>query len=119
MLIMKTLSLTTDGAGAASATARFYPSVGRLVGIRVADAQFDDNYDLSITDALTDTIFSKAAITGALRGNINSQVAYQSDDGAASAAETNGAPLFKSPLTITIANGGNAQTGVVRLFFEA
>ena len=104
MYIKKSLSFTTTAGGAASGPVRTLPRVARLLAVVVADAQFDDNYDLSITDVDNRTLYSHAAITTAVDEAPVGGVAV---------------PVGKAPWTVTIAGGGNAQTGTVTLLLEA
>lgn len=104
MYIKKTLSLTTDGAGAASGPVRAYPRVARLLNVKVADAQFDDLYDLSVTDDDGRTLYSHAAIAAAV------------DEGPVGGAAV---AVGKAPFTVTVANGGATQTGTIILLLEA
>lgn len=116
MYVKRTLSLTTDASGDVEDTIGTLPRMCRLIGLEVPDSNFDDDYDLTITDAADRVVFATTSITGA----IDAVLAYDGIDvaGAAVTDQSGGGPVCKTPLTITIANGGNAQSGTVTVYVE-
>jgi len=109
-------TITCTAGGAATG----YISLGNPFGIirRLRFYGFDTSTDVVITDALAKTIFTDTAIN-------MSAAAYDyavSADGIDQSGNANSAAalpiLAKSPLTVTIANGGTSTTGSIKAYVE-
>lgn len=108
-------TLTTTSGGAASGEI----SLGSAFAVvkRVRALGFDTSTDYTVTDAhgrniWTDT--ARDADTPAIDVAVGSDGVDQDGNAAADTVET----IAKSPLTVTIANGGNVTTGSVTVFVE-
>lgn len=126
-------TLTTDGAGAATATLGLGAAFGRVFAVQW-DSGADASSDLAITCSLPATsgmaakshaIYTRTSVDASAAGGIvNYLVPVEAETfdaaGEASAANTgegNGL-IASSPLTLTIANGGASETHIVAVYVE-
>lgn len=112
-------TLTTDASGDATVTVPINPGNNFIRRVQYVKTDYADGVDLTITDAASTTVLS---IT-----NMNVAAVYcpmqATHDTAGAASLYAGAgepvealiPVYGS-LTITIAQGGNAKTGVIKVW---
>lgn len=113
---MNAISLTTDGAGDASGLVQFGFNTEYRRLYRVAcdySASAAATTDLTITDADGIAVFTVTDVNTDFDKYISDVVVGKSN-----AAITNGqsAPLVRSPLTVTFAQGGATKTNAVKLW---
>lgn len=110
----RTGTITTDASGNATSQIRLAGPLAAVKGVEVTG--FDSSTDYTITDAEGATVWSKTAIdaTTAYRSALGHDGLDQAGNAAADTIEG----VFVSPLTVTIANGGNATSGVVAVLTE-
>lgn len=122
MLSSHAFAATTSAGGAASGTITLPATYSRVPRIYL-DSDDDVSTDYSVTDADGMSIFVKTAVDAStpIVRYLQVDEAQVSDvNGEAAAANTENlvVPIAKSPLTVTIANGGNAKAHVVRVLSE-
>jgi len=77
---------------------------------------FDSSTDLTITDALSKTIYTKTGLNAAAGVNV---VLGEDGINASGSAAANVLPaVVQGPLTVTIANGGTSTSGYVKVWVE-
>jgi hypothetical protein len=111
-----TMTWLSDAAGAATDTTDWTVSGALLRVVHIPDSggtQPTNSYDVTLTDEDGVTIFTNTAVSNA--------AASEQFPGGTLTDATNNAPtpkVVKGPLTLTIANAGNAKGGKVKLFFR-
>jgi hypothetical protein len=112
-------TLVCSAGGAATGTVSLGSSFGIVRRIKLLG--FDSSTDYVITDGYGATVFSKTGLDGTAVGpptGVDFAVGYDGLDQSGNAAADTLVGCFKSPLDVTIANGGNATTGSVTVWVE-
>lgn len=110
------LAVTTDGAGAAVATA---PLVGRLVAVDVTLGTLDTP-DIDVTDEPAGT--SLLSVNG-VAADTRYHLATKMQDSTGGDASSDGGDVFTAPtvlgqVKVVIAGGGATKSGVIKLLCE-
>lgn len=113
-----TLSLTTNGSGAASGVINFGFNNNYQRLVRIAcdySATADAGTDLTVTDGDNIAVFTAADVNTDFDKYVSDAVVSKTNG-----AVTNGqtAPLVRGPLTVAFAQGGATKTNVVSIWLE-
>jgi hypothetical protein len=122
MLAKKSVAITTDAAGAGVGTLNLGSAYRRVSRVRITEAT-TATADFSVVDADGEPIFIKTAVDDSPLYDKyivvdEADVIDVNGEAAAANAEGTGPPIAKSPLTITIANGGDTKTHTFAVYTE-
>ena len=122
MITRRSVSITTAADGSGSGTLTLGHAYARVVRIRVTEATTATT-DITVVDEDSKTIFAKTGVDDSPAYD-KYLVADEADvvdvNGEAAAANAEGTPppVANSPLTITLANGGDTKTHTFYFFVE-
>jgi hypothetical protein len=113
-------TLTTDGDGDASVTVAINPGNNFVRRVQYVKTDYADGVDLAITDAASTAVLSVSAMN-ASAVYCPMQPTHAAADGSASLYASGGEPVeapipVVGSLTITIAQGGDTKTGVIKVW---
>lgn len=113
-------TLTTDASGDAAVTVPINPGNNFVRRVQYVKTDYADGVDLAITDAASTAVLSVTNMNAAA-AYCPMQPTHAAADGSASLYAGAGEPVealipVYGSLTITIAQGGNAKTGVIKVW---
>jgi hypothetical protein len=122
MLAKKSVSITTDGAGDGVGTLNIGSAYRRITRVRITEAT-TATADFTVVDADGKAIFTATGVDDSPAYDkyivaAEGDVIDTGGEAAAADSAVSIAPIAKSPLTITVANGGDTKTHVFAVYSE-